>query len=146
MCEALLPSRFTFVRFEQEISNINRLVLAKNTMSGDLSSLVARLEAVTTRLESCASRGGGGAGEGMLQKSLLHKIYSFIFKSGHSQISFSSCFRFKWGCRGLWQGIGLSYTTCKMSIKISQRLTKAPQAFSSYLLLQIVFEMQMSKL
>lgn len=33
-------------------------------MSGELASLVSRLEAVTTRLESLASRGGGGGGGG----------------------------------------------------------------------------------
>lgn len=34
-------------------------------MSGDLSALVARLEAVTTRLESAADRAGGGEPAGM---------------------------------------------------------------------------------
>ena len=34
-------------------------------MSGDLSALVARLEAVTTRLESAADKASGGGQEGM---------------------------------------------------------------------------------
>jgi len=37
-------------------------------MSGDLTSLVARLESVTTRLEAVASGGGGGA-EGKSRRS-----------------------------------------------------------------------------
>ena len=38
-------------------------------MSGDLSALVARLEAVTTRLESAADRAGGGE-QGMISQTL----------------------------------------------------------------------------
>ena len=37
-------------------------------MSGDLSALVARLEAVTTRLEAAADKTGGGASEGKVVK------------------------------------------------------------------------------
>lgn len=37
-------------------------------MSGDLSALVARLEAVTTRLEAAADKTGGGAPEGKVGK------------------------------------------------------------------------------
>ena len=36
-------------------------------MSGDLSALVARLEAVTARLESAADKASGGAPEGMIE-------------------------------------------------------------------------------
>ena len=38
-------------------------------MSGDLSALVARLEAVTTRLESAADRASGGE-QGMISQTL----------------------------------------------------------------------------
>lgn len=37
-------------------------------MSGDLSALVARLEAVTTRLEAAADKTGGEAPEGKVVK------------------------------------------------------------------------------
>ena len=37
-------------------------------MSSDLSALVARLEAVTTRLEAAADKTGGGAPEGKVLK------------------------------------------------------------------------------
>ena len=40
------------------------MVLATLKMSGDLSALVARLEAVTTRLESAADKASGGGQEG----------------------------------------------------------------------------------
>ena len=36
-------------------------------MSGDLGALVARLEAVTARLESAADKASGGAPEGMIE-------------------------------------------------------------------------------
>ena len=52
-------------------------------MSGDLSALVARLEAVTTRLESAADRAGGGESAG-LKKSLTYGFTS------HGNFSFGS--------------------------------------------------------
>lgn len=54
-------------------------------MSGDLSALVARLEAVTARLESAADKASGGAPEGMIESLRTEEVLDQYIS--HSDIS-----------------------------------------------------------
>ena len=47
-------------------------------MSSDLSALVARLEAVTTRLEAAADKTGGGAPQGIKVLKFIRKVVKAI--------------------------------------------------------------------
>ena len=83
-------------------------------MSAELPSLVARLEAVATRLESVASGGAGEAGLKTIELCLLwHRfewlwavlIFNFrlltTYMTKRTKFLFSTCFRCGCSCRGI---------------------------------------------
>ena len=73
-------------------------------MSGDLSALVARLEAVTARLESAADKASGGAPEGMIEslrtEGSLGSIYLTLRHFPYSNLrAYLFIYLYCWNCR-----------------------------------------------
>ena len=73
-------------------------------MSGDLSALVARLEAVTARLESAADKASGGAPEGMIEslrtEESLGSIYLRLRYFPYSNLrAYLFMYLYCWNCR-----------------------------------------------
>lgn len=75
-------------------------------MSGDLSALVARLEAVTARLESAADKASGGAPEGMIESLRTEGSLGSIYLTlRHFPLTYSNLraylfiYLYCWNCR-----------------------------------------------